>query len=721
MKLTKIVLLLSLVTVCCLGAVATAAASEFFPQSVASGDPRPDSVVLWTRAVAPGKLTDWRTSVELEVATDPSFTNVVHSQTLSALEEHDGCVKIRVGGLEPATFYYYRFTLSGGYFPPVDPVSPVGRTRTAPAADSATPVRFATVNCQDYIGRYYNAYAKLLADHDQDLDFVVQLGDAIYETDGDPSFQNPSPERSVVFEDVAGATELGSGNATFHAAKSLSNYRDLYKIYRTDPVLQQLHERWPVVFIWDDHEFGDDSWGATNTHFGGRVDELDPEQKRNAERAYFEFNPIEVGLDDDGVLAIDDSILYPHTAIYRELDFGSTMRLVLTDTRSFRPDHLVPEDAFPGTVVLDRETLVQALGQPTYDAVAGHLDPYVDLDALGLSVLRQTAALVASQVYMMENPTLSFRAALDLAEAELHGTMSTTYLNALYAAAGLPEPFDAAAQATLPRGLSYLYLNKQTLYGSTGSRYVLPKDAYELLAGVLYAQSGGAAQDLFGGQQSAWLHGAVTQSPATWTVLASSISMTPLVLDFTNPLIAPALPPQFPDVFRTQLMLSAEAWDGFLHKRMETLGLLAVADNAIVISGDQHAAFVTDHGDGIFEFTAPAASSSTYADIVLRQVLDIPGLGQVPGIELLGAYLDQFLQVSAMDDAVVPADILFANSTSNGYVVFTADAESFTGRLHLLPADAVFTNYYDDIEGLEAIATEAAFRVSDGIIEPVLP
>jgi len=205
-----------------------AAASDYFPQSVASGDPRPDSVVLWTRVDSP--TDEEPKALLLEVATNATFSNVVATRELSAWADNDYCVKAKVDGLQPYQDYYYRFTYGG------TEISPIGRTRTAPTPDMDVEVRFAVVYCQDYVGRYYNAYLKMLLDHDEDIDFIVHLGDYIYETTGDPQFQDPSDERKIEFEDTEGAIQLGSGDDVYYAAASLSNYRDIYRTYRTDEV-----------------------------------------------------------------------------------------------------------------------------------------------------------------------------------------------------------------------------------------------------------------------------------------------------------------------------------------------------------------------------------------------------------------------------------------------------------------------------------------------------
>ncbi len=370
-----------IVVLCAVAGVA--AANDYFPQSVASGDPTPNSVVLGTRAISlDGGIP---TMVSLTVANDEALTDVVVFRNIDVDPEYDGVVKVKVDGLMPYSDYWYQFSFGGN-------VSQIGRTRTAPAPGSDQPVRFAIVYCQDYIGRYYNAYLKMLLDHDEDIDFVVHLGDYVYETTGDPSFQDPSAERGIEFEDTEGAIQLGTEENPSYAAASLSNYRDLYRTYRSDEVLQQVHERWPMLVIWDDHEYSNDAWGATATYTNGRTDEYDVERKQNSERAFFEWVPIDAALNGDGELEIGADDLYPNSMIYRDLVYGSNLHLVLTDLRTFRPDHLIPEDAFPGVIAVDEPTLAAMVGE-AWPAVRGSFDPYVDMGLIGktLPIFKQTS------------------------------------------------------------------------------------------------------------------------------------------------------------------------------------------------------------------------------------------------------------------------------------------------------------------------------------------
>ena len=687
--------------------------AQYFPQSVASGDPRPDSVILWTR-VNDAALAAADYQVRVIVTKDRFFSQVVMNQEVTAQAAYDHCVKLKVSGLQPGTTYLYFFVYSRGgtlY------LSRLGRTKTAPAAGSDVPVRFAYFSCQDYNDRYYNTYLKLLLDHKDDLDFLVHLGDYIYETTDATTPASAAGKRKVVFSDLAGAIPLGSASSPLFAAASLSNYRDLYKTYRSDPILQQLHESYPMIAIWDDHEYSDDCWGDNATYFDGRISEKNPVRRRSAERAYFEFMPIDYGLDAGGKLAISDAILYPNARIYRDFSYGKNVQLVLTDYRSFRPDHVVPEDVFPGKVVLDKATLQFVLGAATYDAVKGSLDPYVPID--GNPLLQMGLTSILYQFYLLSNPLITVADATLLAQAAATGNVSATYINALFGAVGYPAPIDAPTLAVLDRGLSYLYVGKQDLYSQIGSRYVLAKPSFDLLSGVRYQATGGASENAFGSTQQAWLQSTLTQSTATWKILGNSTSSTPMIIDFTNPIIASLLPPGFPDAFRTKLLFDADQWDGFPHKRQEILGLLAQVPGSVIISGDIHASFVADLGHGTFEFTGSSVSSETIEEEVLSQAQSIPGLANLPGLDLLVGQLGGLLQISTANPQTGVPQIIYDNTHAQGYVLIEASGSELVASYYTIDKSQVGTSYYANPGALASLFEVHRFRVSNGTLTPL--
>ena len=294
-----------------------------YPQGLASGDPHEDSVILWTRVEPEGEAS---VTVTCEVASDEAFATIVFQGEFTVDGSSDHALRVKVQKLAPYTFYYYRFVARGV-------ISETGRTKTAPKEDEDVPVRFAFASCQDYNGRYYHAY-RALVEQEPDLDFVLHLGDYIYETEGDPRFQEPTQERRIVLPD---GLPIGTAEAPYSAAKSLADYRYLYRTYRSDPDLRRAHARYPFIAIWDDHEFADDSWQDHSTHFNeAQGGEKDPVRRQSASQAWYEYQPADVTHIASG--SFPDDI-----TIYRSLRYGAHVELILTDQRYYRDDHLIPE------------------------------------------------------------------------------------------------------------------------------------------------------------------------------------------------------------------------------------------------------------------------------------------------------------------------------------------------------------------------------------------
>jgi alkaline phosphatase D len=294
-----------------------------YPQGIASGDPKPDSVILWTRAVP--RSGSGPVKVICEIATDEAFSDVIGTETVTVDETSDWTVRIKPTGLSAFTSYYYRFKAE-------KTLSITGRTKTAPADDADVPVRFAFASCQDFIGRYYHSWQAFLEQEDP-VDFVVWLGDYIYETNGDPDFQTTSPDRTIEIKD---GIEIVKG---VKAARSLEDYRGLYRQYRSDASLQKAHASFPFIAIWDDHEFANDSWQDHATDFNEtKGDEKSTERRESSNQAWFEYQPADVTFDANASFP-DDLV------IYRTLRYGKHVELFLTDQRSYRSDHCIPEGA----------------------------------------------------------------------------------------------------------------------------------------------------------------------------------------------------------------------------------------------------------------------------------------------------------------------------------------------------------------------------------------
>jgi alkaline phosphatase D len=294
-----------------------------FPQGVASGDPREDSVVLWTRVETESKGSE---TVNYELALDQDFRQLVASGQVLTGADSDHTVHLKVTGLAPYTRYYYRFMAHGV-------LSETGRTLTAPTADADVPVRLAVAYGQSYVGRYFTAW-RVLVEQEKDVDFVLFLGDYVYEADVIVGAQDPTPDRHVKFPD---GLALGDSPEDGVVAWTLNDYRLLYRTWRTDEDLKRAHRLYPFVTVWDDHEFSDDCWqDHANDFNGARGDEQETARREAATRAWYEYIPVDVDYNPDAGFPND-------IRLYRSFGFGRHVDLFVTDQRYYRDDHVIPE------------------------------------------------------------------------------------------------------------------------------------------------------------------------------------------------------------------------------------------------------------------------------------------------------------------------------------------------------------------------------------------
>lgn len=296
-------------------------ALEPFYHGVASGDPLPDRVIIWTRRTP----TDNEITYELgwQMATDVDFENVVRQGQIQASSDADFTAKVDVGNLESATTYYYRF-----YDFTTEAFSLIGRTRTAPE-DNAEHLRFAVVSCQNYQAGYFNAFRKI--SQRADIDAVIHLGDYIYEYgagEGTYGYSEDRPDRANVpeFETV-----------------NLADYRTRYSLYRLDPDLRAAHQQHPFISVWDDHESTNDSHvdGAENH----QEDEGDWEvRKAISKQVYYEWMPIRD--------------LQPER-LFRKLSYGDLAEFFMLDTRlqAREPQPLLASDTLEYRTMLGEAQL----------------------------------------------------------------------------------------------------------------------------------------------------------------------------------------------------------------------------------------------------------------------------------------------------------------------------------------------------------------------------
>jgi len=729
--------------------------SVYFPQSVVSGDPKPDSVILWTR-IDDSSGVD--TLVTLQVSNDESFTSVVVEESFTALAAADHCLKIRVTALNAGQHYFYRFVyqLEGN-----DYASHTGRTKTAPSLDSDTKVKFATVSCQDYIGRYYNNYLSILAQ--DDLDFIIHLGDYIYETTGDALFQSAGEERTIEFTDSEGALTIGVGDNAHQAANSLDNYRQLYKTYRSDSLLQQIHERFPMIAIWDDHEFSDDSWGDTATSLDGAANEQQTQRKINSEIAYFEHMPIDHqqphAMDEmlpSGTLGIDDSHLFPNTRIYRDFHFGQHLHLAMTDFRTNRPDHIIAEDAFPGQVELDQTTLniflsAQGMPQAHIDGVISQMSPYVNIDDAAFAPYKGAFLEIFTGLYMEE---LMSRIEIDQATAlaqgqqravaAIAGNLTTSYLNQVLAGAqaSLPAEHPIQQLPLLPeegveQGLAFYTMGKTSLFDFLGSRYFIIKDTFDLYAGYkefVAQQLGTSVQSGFDTMQKDWLKETFSASTSTWKLLGSSVSFSPLILDLSAsradsgvmPLEVTLSSDNIPEVFKQRFYLEADQWDGFPQYKANFIEEVLSEYGVHTLGGDVHSSYVTEHkansinGNKSFNFTTSSISSTTFGSFLKNGMNTLLSqLGDVPDVvATLPVFFDTLVKTATKRDDIQD-DLVFARMHEHGVMIVEVDGSAMNVDFHNIreEVNGIITakqSYYDDAENYLNMVQLHKFTVVDG-------
>ncbi len=367
--------------------------SYSFPHGVASGDPQPSSVMLWTRV---SSADDGPVAVTVEVATDEAFREVVATAALTASADSDFTLRVLVEGLQPSTWYFYRFRAGRDR-------SELGRTWTAPSRDADEPIRLAWVSCQDYAAGFYGAYRHLIRDDEaappeERVQLVVHLGDFIYETVSaqfqtaiDESFEPTAlidrNGQMRVVPDVPDGAAVGQ----VRYARTLADYRHLYKSFLADPDLRAARARWPFVYTWDDHEFSNDCWQSqANYTDADGLDEPAQTRKVAANQAWFEYVPANLtdaqgvdgvapeaadflaaevvdaafgALERDELIATEANNLAAigSLTIYRSLRLGKHVELVMTDERSYRSDHAVPESQIVGSPLFFDPRNVQSL------------------------------------------------------------------------------------------------------------------------------------------------------------------------------------------------------------------------------------------------------------------------------------------------------------------------------------------------------------------------
>jgi alkaline phosphatase D len=273
--------------------------SDPFQLGVASGDPAPQGVVIWTR-LAPeplegGGMPDVAVPVTWEVADDDSMRQIVRQGVAWANPQLAHSVHVEVDGLQPDRWYWYRFSVG-------EAQSPIGRTRTTPRMRALpAELRFAFASCQHYETGHYTAYQHMA---EEPFDLILHLGDYIYEYAG----QDDRVRKHVGPE-----------------IQSLEHYRTRYAQYKTDPHLQAAHALCPWLVVWDDHEF-DNNYANDISEEEGVDREEFMLRRANAYQAYYENMPLRRRSLPRG----------PNMQLYRRVPYGRLANFQMLDTRQYR-------------------------------------------------------------------------------------------------------------------------------------------------------------------------------------------------------------------------------------------------------------------------------------------------------------------------------------------------------------------------------------------------
>src|SRR5262245_20185262 len=329
---------------------------DLYPQGVASGDPHPDSVILWTRR--PPLQSNEARRLTVEIADDSEFRRVAADARAEISAEMDWTCRVLAAGLKPAHIYWYRFTDEHGFG------SRVGRTITAPYEKDGRAVRFAFVSCQNVQQGASTAYRRMIWEDEQKaaddrLGFVLHLGDFVYEVVWYPE-DRPQGMYARRLRDIV-RFRNGEKIRDFHVPTTVDDYRALYRAYLSDPDLQEARARWPFVCMWDNHEFSWKGWQSQQNFDGVR-----PAQTRKvaANQAWFEYQPARVvkpgnqhvdrykapAVTDTPIRDFDNNGLGREPGnlaainslkLFRTLRWGQNVELILTDNRSFRSEPIM--------------------------------------------------------------------------------------------------------------------------------------------------------------------------------------------------------------------------------------------------------------------------------------------------------------------------------------------------------------------------------------------
>ncbi|MFO1391246.1 MAG: alkaline phosphatase D family protein [Agitococcus sp.] len=602
-----------------------------FPQGVMAADPKPDSIILWTRVVPPDyddikqiPSNNANVKVMLEVSMDANFSELLAVPvSLLAQAQYDNTIRHKLTGLNPATSYYYRFRAEAG-------LSRVGRFKTAPAVNAdVNSLNFAFMACQDWSVNHWVGLSAL-AKHN--LDFVVHLGDYIYEAAGD-SYQAEKVE-GLHDKIVMPSNTRKPNNPDAQIAVTTEDYRYLYKKYRSDARLQDLHARFAIIAVWDDHEFSDDCWQNNETYTNGSVTvqnglPLSPAQltgtdttsqttrRRSANRAWFEFMPADIPALDES--AADN---FKTVKIYRDLQFGKLAHFIMTDQRLYRADHIIPE------------------------AVDNPLTPATDqLGSIG------------SRYFVPE---------------DTHGQVQQGKM-----IAAIKGAFDSLANTDANKLVLGGMLTK-LLADATGSTLTAEEKA-------IFNEVGLALVSVLGETQRNWWKSKMASSTATWKFWGNEVSLLRMALNLK---VIPAVVaageknPVLKAMINSYL-INADQWDGYSAERANLMGFLTNNNikNVVAVTGDIHAFYA---GEVPANYANYEQGKAAMVDLVTA------GISSSSFWSYLASVVGDFeTEVTAVKTARTANPTTYTNSLESGANPFAALRQMVYTSINMLIYDQV--------------------------------
>ncbi|MBI3284811.1 MAG: alkaline phosphatase D family protein [Burkholderiales bacterium] len=548
--------------------------------------------------------------------------------TLQVLASFDNTIRNKVTGLQAGQTYFYQF-IAG------DVRSNVGRFKTAPAANAdVAQLKFAYLTCQDWSVNHWGALENIAKN--ETLDFVVHLGDYIYETIGQ-AFQNGGVEARHTALQLPDGTVLNDASGKPTKAKyatTLADYRYLYKAYRSDSRKQAVHERFAYIAIWDDHEFSDDAWQDAETYENNSItatgeDTHQPQRRRSASQAWFEYMPADVSFDAN-------KPGFQNIQIYRDFQFGKLAQLVMTDERLYRADHVIPESIYnlaTGTPLNSSMGSRYIVPQDAYNLLEGQKitvakamtdDPLSSVSMLGktqrdwwkskMQGSQNTWKLWGNEVSLLRMGLNGVDAIATLLALKSISTLATKITETAPALGG-NLLVTAALVAAVTAGAGQSVATNAAIAIATADATGSDRGAAAVAAGLSISQAGIAVAAYLAAKAAAPA-GAATEIAAAAQTIAFGWIKPDIQANKQNSAFVIASGQQAAlTPFFTKFLLNCDQWDGYNAERKALMQHLKTnnVSNVVALTGDIHAFFAGTVSD---DFDAAGGGTPVMVDLV---------------------------------------------------------------------------------------------------------